>query len=348
MENERQQMPNGWPLALVAAGLVVFYVVGYVIGGELTNILAAGLQTIPFALLAVLAYLGVNQTWAKVVSLLYLGLLVAAVGFVGLTMSFAVVSDLTLSNAGNAAPGLNLDRAEGLRMLAIFLGSVTAVVIGALGFIPGVRRWLSHFLPIDPNSFVHMVAVVAVVALMLLSFIPLIVLGAPPILALINTSSGAADLTGGQDDAAQLRSTVYGLIWTVPGTIIAVGYAIRRNLGAALNRLGLVRPTIQQVVIGIVAAVGLVLIGITAGLGEELAVRGVLQPRLGILLSNLFFTGLHAFQYNWDSLLIVFTVGMVLGVIRKRTNTTTSAITHGVYDFLLIMASVLSIPGFTE
>jgi membrane protease YdiL (CAAX protease family) len=262
-------------------------------------------------------------------------------------------------------------------------------VIGALGFIPGVRRWLSHFLPIDPNSFVHMVAVVAVVALMLLSFIPLIVLGAPPILALINTSSGAADLTGGQDDAAQLRSTVYGLIWTVPGTIIAVGYAIRRNLGAALNRLGLVRPTIQQVVIGIVAAVGLVLlvqvlgvgiqalwqamgwpetdgeafgellkfafsplgavvIGITAGLGEELAVRGVLQPRLGILLSNLFFTGLHAFQYNWDSLLIVFTVGMVLGVIRKRTNTTTSAITHGVYDFLLIMASVLSIPGFTE
>jgi membrane protease YdiL (CAAX protease family) len=304
-------------------------------------------------------------------------------------MSFAAVSGLSLAAAGTAAPGLDLDRADGIRLVAILLGSVVAVVIGALGFIPGVRRWLSRFLPINPDSFVHMVAVVAVVALMLLSFIPLIVLGAPPILALIDSAGGAADLTGGQDDAAQLRSTVYGLIWTVPGTIVAVGYAIRRNLSGALHRLGLVRPTIQQIVIGIVAAVGLVLlvqvlgmgiqalwqamgwpetdgeafgellkfafsplgavvIGITAGLGEELAVRGVLQPRLGILLSNLFFTGLHAFQYNWDSLLIVFTVGMVLGVIRKRTNTTTSAITHGVYDFLLIMASVLSLPGFTE
>ncbi|MCX7861282.1 MAG: hypothetical protein N2385_14415 [Chloroflexus sp.] len=39
-------------------------------------------------------------------------------------------------------------------------------------------------------------------------------------------------------------------------------------------------------------------IGVTAGLGEELGVRGVLQPRLGIWLSNLFFTSLHAFQYN--------------------------------------------------
>src|SRR4029453_17037116 len=77
--------------------------------------------------------------------------------------------------------------------------------------------------------------------------------------------------------------------------------------------------------------IGAAVIGITAGLGEELAVRGVLQPRMGILLSNLFFTALHAFQYNWDALLVVFFVGLVLGLIRKRTNTTTSAIVHGTY-----------------
>src|SRR5262249_2053489 len=88
-------------------------------------------------------------------------------------------------------------------------------------------------------------------------------------------------------------------------------------------------------------------VGVTGGLGEELAVRGVLQPRIGIWLSNLFFTGLHAFQYHWDGLVIVFALGLVLGLIRKKTNTTTSAIVHGTYDFLLIMAAVLQIPGFS-
>jgi len=83
-------------------------------------------------------------------------------------------------------------------------------------------------------------------------------------------------------------------------------------------------------------------IGITAGLGEELAVRGALQPRLGILLSNLFFTSLHALQYNWDSLLVVFVVGLICGLVRKRTNTSTSAIVHGVYNFTLIMLSLVA------
>jgi len=235
-----------------------------------------------------------------------------------------------------------------------------------------------------------MVALVAVVALTLLCFLPLLILAEPPFLTLFNNATEqGVNLTEGQDEAAQLRSTVYGLVWTVPGTILAVGYGVQRKLRPALERLGLVRPTLKQVLLGIATAVvlvgavqvlghginwlweamgwpatdgeafgelmafafnplGAVVIGITAGLGEELAVRGVLQPRLGILLSNLFFTGLHAFQYNWDSLLVVFLVGLAMGFLRKRTNTTTSAIAHGVYDFLLIMAFVLEIPGFTE
>ncbi len=87
--------------------------------------------------------------------------------------------------------------------------------------------------------------------------------------------------------------------------------------------------------------IGAVVIGVTAGLGEELAVRGALQPRLGILLSNLFFMSLHALQYNWDALLVVFAVGMVCGAVRRRTNTSTSAIVHGTYNFTLIMLSLV-------
>jgi membrane protease YdiL (CAAX protease family) len=82
---------------------------------------------------------------------------------------------------------------------------------------------------------------------------------------------------------------------------------------------------------------GAVIVGIVAGLGEELFARGVLQPRLGILLSNLFFTSLHALQYNWDGLVSVFVTGLFLGLIRKKTNTSTSAVVHGTYDFLLFL-----------
>jgi len=86
---------------------------------------------------------------------------------------------------------------------------------------------------------------------------------------------------------------------------------------------------------------GAVVVAVSAGLGEEVAVRGILQPRLGILLPNVFFTALHAYQYGWDGLLSVFLVGMALGVIRQRTSTTVAATVHGGYDFVLVMLEVL-------
>lgn len=87
--------------------------------------------------------------------------------------------------------------------------------------------------------------------------------------------------------------------------------------------------------------IGALLIGITAGLGEELAVRGLLQPRLGILLSNLAFTSFHVYQYGPDALIIVFLLGSVLGIIRARSNTTTAAIVHGTYNTLTILVPLL-------
>ena len=95
----------------------------------------------------------------------------------------------------------------------------------------------------------------------------------------------------------------------------------------------------EKLMAGLITPLGAVVIGVTAGLGEEVAVRGVLQPRLGMLLANLAFTSAHAYQYSWDGLLVVFLVGLALSVLRARTNTTTSAIAHGVYDFILVFAA---------
>ncbi len=387
LETERQSTVKGWPLGLTAAILMVLYVVAAVVGGEIRQIVLASVQTVPFVILAILAYLGITQTWAKVLTLVWLGILVAGFGIAALGLSFAALLDNPAVQPGTLP---RLADGGGAQLLGVAVGSLVAVGIGALGFIPGVRRWLSRFLPLNPQSFVHTIALVAVVALTLLCFVPLIALGEPPFLRVVaNASEQGTDLMGGRSDNGMLRDSIYGLLWTIPAAILAVGYAVRRDLGAALVRLGFVRPTLRQVLIGIGLAVvlvivatllgtvvdqiwdalgwpktdgeafdevlafafsplGAVVLGVTAGLGEELAVRGVLQPRLGILLSNLFFISLHAFQYNWNTLLVIFVVGLTLGVIRKRTNTTTSAITHGVYDFILVMLTVLQVPMFSE
>jgi membrane protease YdiL (CAAX protease family) len=94
------------------------------------------------------------------------------------------------------------------------------------------------------------------------------------------------------------------------------------------------------------SATGALSVGITAGLGEELVVRGLLQPRLGWFLPNLAFTAAHGYQYGLDGLISVFVTGAALAWVRHRWNTTASALTHGIYDFILVLGSILQLPGF--
>jgi len=365
---------GGGALALLALALT-----GLLLGGELGTFMVVGITVVPFMVLAVLAYLGLDRPWAKVLAIL--GWLVTAGGY--------ALGALALSLS--AIMGVVQERGQLLQLLGthagqlalIGLGLFLAPLIGALGFVPGVRRALSRRLPLDPNSFVHTIALVTVVTMILISVVPLVVLAAPPALTAVSNATGAGKSLTSGDNGSTLRSQFYTLVWTLPCAIFAVGYGIRRNGRDALTRLGLVRPSGRQVLAGLglaVAAVfaaqgldwaitqvwaatgwprtdgeavnkllafafswqGAIILGVTAGVGEEVAVRGVLQPRLGILLSNVFFTSLHALQYNWDALLSVFLLGLVLGVIRQRSNTTTSAIVHGTYDALLVLLALLS------
>jgi membrane protease YdiL (CAAX protease family) len=96
--------------------------------------------------------------------------------------------------------------------------------------------------------------------------------------------------------------------------------------------------TFNKLMSGVMTPAGALVVGVVAGVGEEMAVRGLLQPRFGLIASNLVFTSLHAFQYGLDALLGVFIVGLILGIIRARSNTTTSIIVHGLYDFISIIA----------
>jgi membrane protease YdiL (CAAX protease family) len=83
------------------------------------------------------------------------------------------------------------------------------------------------------------------------------------------------------------------------------------------------------------------LIGISAGVGEELLFRGALQPRYGIVLSSLLFALLHA-QYGFSFVTFgTFLLGCLFGVLAKRHGTTSAIIAHTVYNTAAVIISSL-------
>jgi membrane protease YdiL (CAAX protease family) len=363
------------PVGLTVLGLAVVAAL-VLLGGDAYKFLSIGVLIAPLAILAALAYGGVKSIVAMVftyvwLAILALGALVNALGSVLL----AFVQSLTpLELKPGAFPVLG--------WTALLLALVT--LVSATMLLRPVRVLVSRFIPIDPDNFVHKIALSMLTLITLSSFVPLIALGGrPPLLELITQGNSGTDLQDLGVSAGPL-DLLYQFVWTIPATFIAAGWPIARNFPAVLQRLGMVRPSVRQALFGIGAGValaflaglvidpgvhwiwttlgwaptdtaafeqllgdlinplGAVIIGVTAGVGEEMAVRGLLQPRFGLVVSNLFFTSLHASQYGFDALLSVFIIGLILGIIRARSNTTTSAIVHGVYDFVLVMASVLT------
>jgi hypothetical protein len=358
----------------VAAGVAAVILLGLI--GELGPFLAAGLNVAPFVGLALLAALGEKHGWARwltygYVALLNLGIMLVSLAFVAVA-SFG--SRLTGGDATPPGEALAL-----LRPVLIYAGvGLVVVALTLLPLIPAVRRWFERRLPLRPDSTMNVAGLSVALALTALPLLALIVLnGQPPLLTMIQAVPQAGPEA---TPAVRPQDQIYGLIWMLPAALVFVGWPLRRAGGAALERLGLVRPSARQVALGIGVAVvlvgivlaldptvarlwealgwprtdtkafeklmgglitplGAVVIGVTAGLGEEAAVRGVLQPRLGMLLANAAFTAAHAYQYSWDGLLVVFLVGLALSVLRARTNTTTSAIAHGVYNFILVFAA---------
>jgi membrane protease YdiL (CAAX protease family) len=380
-EENVNAISNGHPprltsQAMIGYGVLILLILaGLMFGGRATEFALTGLMSIFFAILAALAYMGSYYTTAKILAVLWMFFLFA--GYLLSVVGFGMMAAV----GPGTQPETALFEPETATTVGTISGyAIVSLLLALMGFIPAVRRALSRLIPIDPTSFVHAVALVTVIALTLLSIAPLLVLGEPPMLteAALETMRETGATEGG------LLSTLYSLVWSVPIAILAVGYGIRRDFGGALQRLGLVRPTLGQILLGIgvglalviganfldllinfvwntmgwprtdaealseimafaMSPLGAVVVAVSAGLGEELAVRGVLQPRLGIILSNFFFAALHAFQYHWDVLLVVFLLGLIFGVLRRYTNTSTAAIGHGVYNFTLIMMAIYGI-----
>jgi membrane protease YdiL (CAAX protease family) len=361
-------------VAILAFG--AFFILMVVLGGEFREFASAGLESFPFAILAVLAYASNPKGFGgKALTLTYWILLVGAVGITSLAMTSAVVLQLKVGRDSVVPPP---NSGQILRILAAALALVTAGGVGLLCFTPWLRRRAATRFNVEAESFVHATALATTTTMTFMCVVPLLATHIPLTEWLFNPQSGL-NFNGSE---FTVSSMLYGLLWAVPASFIAVGFPIKRTLREAQQRLSLVLPNRRQVVIGIVVALflalasgpvnfligalwkalglpitdthtvealfknaitpaGAVIVGLSAGLGEELVFRGVLLPRLGIVLPALLFTSLHAFQYNFDALIWIFILGVILGFARRKTNTSTCVLIHGTYDLVLLLAAYL-------
>ena len=375
-------LPNAKAIFLVFVVflfLAVYAAVGDMSGG-VGSFVFGGLQVLLFVLLAMTAYLAEVYSWLKIPALLFLLILVGFVVLVVTSMSvMAVLPDgaLAVDYSVDAILEDIISLENQIRLVGVVFFVILSVFVSCIGFSRRVRTFLARYLPFDPDSFVHMIALVTVSAITMMVAVPLFVFGEPILLTPAFLEMGAK---GGADIFMEsMTSDIYNLFWTILASFLVVGLFIRRNISETLERLGLFRISLKE--LGIAIGLGIVLVGIFhvvdtgigivweffgwkvtdmdaavltiaplltpvgaivaavgAGFGEELSIRGVLQPRFGILLPTFLFASLHAFQYNWDGVLSVFLAGLVFALIRRYYCTTVSAITHTFYDLILFYA----------
>ena len=78
------------------------------------------------------------------------------------------------------------------------------------------------------------------------------------------------------------------------------------------------------------------LLGLSAGFGEEIALRGALQPKFGILRTSVLFALLHV-HYSWFGIALIAVLGLILGWIRRSASTSAAIVVHTLYDVAAVV-----------
>lgn len=277
---------------------------------------------------------------------------------VGLYLVFGLPGGLlTVAGLALTVNGLN----EGPFVLAIGLAFI-------LPLIRPFRTMLARWTPFDPTSPIDLTGLAILLALMAF-------LGVSMFYA-----DGSAEDTLPQGTASIIISLVFTMVMFVSLAYISVGYRIWRTGPEATERLGLRMPSLKVIGMGLAFVVpvmvsnmiggiltqifqpgltddlektldsmtqgiqnpaGALLIGLTAGIGEELFFRGALQPRFGIVLTAAAFALMHQ-QYELSWVLVgMFGIGILLGIERQRYGTVAAIVTHATMNIIAVAIQIL-------
>lgn len=254
--------------------------------------------------------------------------------------------------------------------------AATAILSGAVIVSPAARlalkRALGPVATFDPDSPVHVTAVVLSLAFIGLNTTQFVLSGG------INGLAESLESTGIAAD--QVAFT--GLLWVL-AALLGAGLSIRRTFAEVAVRLGLRRPTRDDVRLGLAYGIALYagslllgvlwsalvtpeqfaeqtaasqqlaqsinslllvfVVAVSAAVGEEIFFRGAIQPVFGLIPTSLFFALIHT-QYTLTPASIwIIVVALGFGHLRRRTSTTAAIIAHFTYNFIpLLLAYVAS------
>lgn len=345
----------------LAANVLLFFL-SLVFGPALITLGLVGLVAIlPFPFVTTVQ-LGESSSTARLLSVLaWLMTMGVVIGMTVMLVMGAYLSD------GVMAPG------GGQKTLLAFGLSALAAGLGLFTYLPAGRRLAARWLPIDEQSFTAATGLAMAIPLTICALIPLTLTGKAAI-SLSGVADNNEIASAGMTLAALGAQLVWLVLFAIVAggfpirrtfgetmARLGVGRVSLPTIGVALaiavvmvailipaehavnqlwEHMGWPRTdvkTFDQMLGGVKSWYGAIVVGVVAGVSEELLVRGLLQPRLGMTLSNLLFAAGHAYQYCWDGLLLVFGIGLICGLVKKRYNTTTSMIVHGAYDTILIL-----------
>ena len=289
----------------------------------------------------IIANLGVRERWAR-----YTTVAITAGAIV--LVAFSALSGLIAALPGGS-----------LRSLAPALILLLASALGGSLLATPVRSFLARKLPFDAESPVVLLALVGVI----------LVVGEQA------SYQAGHDALAAVGKAPQLQplDVVLQEIPLLLLAIFSVGLFTRRSPAAVLERLGIVRPALWQLLVAtavagafyavsqggqhlqeqldpalarrleestshyyaaIAGVFGIAVIALAPGIAEESLFRGALQPRLGMVLAALAFTAVHTQYALTIDTLLVFTLGCGLGAVRRFLNTTTAITAHAAYNAL--------------
>jgi membrane protease YdiL (CAAX protease family) len=310
----------------------------------------------PVVALVVVANAGLSSRGVAMLTYVLLGVFNAFVflsgfAFLNPQVSFAFQTDLAL-------PDERIITMVGVSLL------LTGIV-SMISLLGPVRRGIGRVLPISPSSPLDVTAFVFCVDLLGFSVLQLI------LLPYIWESGNEALVT-----PAGLWKQ--GLAFLLVG-FLSVGFLLRRDWKGTLERLGLTLPRgahLAWVVVAVAVAIllnivvqvfwqwvqperylemqarleqlfgefgttgGLLAVGLSAGAGEEVLFRGSLQPRLGLWPTTFLFTIIHSYYGLTPGLLWIFALGLGLGILRQRSNTTSCLLFHALYNGVSFLIGV--------